>query len=188
VFNFRFGETFPICHGIIADDPSCRIKSLRDPTKKMSKSDPDEKSRILLTDRPEQILQKVKRSLTDLTSEVYYDQEARPGVSNLVSIHSLMSDHSIDQIVKDASALNTGECVLILLLIFSSTKNIFCFRYKLRVADAVIDKINPIRLKIEDYLKNPEYLVNILKIGTEKCSQTAEETLTDVKKKVGLGL
>lgn len=56
------------------------------------------------------------------------------------------------------------------------------------MADAVIDKINPIRLQIEDYLKNPEYLVDILKIGTEKCSQIAEETLVDVKKKVGIGL
>lgn len=62
------------------------------------------------------------------------------------------------------------------------------FRYKLRVADAVIDKINPIRLKIEDYLENPEYLVNVLKIGAEKSSEIAEETLVDVKKKVGLGL
>lgn len=56
------------------------------------------------------------------------------------------------------------------------------------MADAVIDKINPIRLKIEDYLKNPEYLVDVLKIGTDKSSKVAEETLVDVKKKVGLGL
>lgn len=61
-------------------------------------------------------------------------------------------------------------------------------RYKLRVADAVIDKIDPIRLKIEDYLKNPEYLVDVLKIGSEKCGRIAEETLVDVKRKVGIGL
>lgn len=56
------------------------------------------------------------------------------------------------------------------------------------MADAVIEKIDPIRLRIEDYLKNPEYLVDVLKIGTEKCSRVAEETLVDVKKKVGIGL
>lgn len=62
------------------------------------------------------------------------------------------------------------------------------FSYKPRVADAVIEKINPIRLKIEDYLKNPDYLVDVLKTGADKSSQIAEETLIDVKKKVGLGL
>lgn len=56
------------------------------------------------------------------------------------------------------------------------------------MADAVVDKIDPIRLKIEDYLKHPEYLVDVLKIGTEKCTQIAEETLVDVKKKVGIGV
>lgn len=112
MFNYRFGETFPICHGIIADDPSCRIKSLRDPTKKMSKSDPDEKSRILLTDRPEQIMGKFKKSVTDFTSAVNYDPKTRLGVSNLISIHSLMSGNSIEQIINDASDLETGKYVL----------------------------------------------------------------------------
>lgn len=72
--------------------------------------------------------------------------------------------------------------------VFLYQLNIYFYRYKLRVADAVIDKIDPIRVKIEDYLKNPEYLVDILKIGAEKSSQIAEETLVDVKKKVGLGI
>lgn len=114
MFNYRFGETFPICHGIIADDAGCRIKSLRDPTKKMSKSDPDEKSRILITDQPKQILDKVKKAITDFTSAVTYDPTTRPGVSNLISIHSLMSGQSIEQIVNDASDLDTGKCVLII--------------------------------------------------------------------------
>lgn len=78
----------------------------------MSKSDSDEKSRILLTDRPEQIVEKVKKSVTDFTSAVYNDPETRPGVSNLISIHSLMSGMSIEQIEKDASDLDTGKFVL----------------------------------------------------------------------------
>lgn len=56
------------------------------------------------------------------------------------------------------------------------------------MGEAVVEKINPIRLKIEDYLKNPEYLVDVLKMGTEKSSQIAENTLADVKTKVGLGV
>lgn len=79
----------------------------------MSKSDPDDKSRILLTDRPEQILEKLKKSVTDFTSAVYDDPKTRPGVSNLISIHSLMSGISIEQIVSEASDLDTGKFVLI---------------------------------------------------------------------------
>ncbi len=77
----------------------------------MSKSDSDEKSRILLTDRPEQILEKCKKAVTDFTSAVYNDPEGRPGVSNLISIHSLMSGNSIEQIVNDASNVDTGKFV-----------------------------------------------------------------------------
>lgn len=56
------------------------------------------------------------------------------------------------------------------------------------MADAVIEKIDPIRLKIEDYLKNPEYLIDVMKIGAEKSSRIAEETIVDVKRKVGVGI
>lgn len=110
VFNFRFGETFPICHGVIADDPSSRIKSLRDPTKKMSKSDADPKSRIMLTDTPDQLLEKVKKALTDFKSAVTYDPIERPGVANLLIIHSLMSNgRSVQELCDEAKGMDTGK-------------------------------------------------------------------------------
>lgn len=77
----------------------------------MSKSDPNPKSRIELLDRPEQIVEKLKKSVTDCTSAVTYDPDTRPGVSNLIAIHSLMSGISIEQIVQEASDLDTGKCV-----------------------------------------------------------------------------
>lgn len=77
----------------------------------MSKSDSDPKSRIELLDRPEEILRKMKKAVTDCTSAVTYDPEARPGVSNLIAIHSLMSGIPIEQIVNDASDVDTGKCV-----------------------------------------------------------------------------
>lgn len=171
VFNFRFGETFPICHGIIADDPSARIKSLRDPSKKMSKSDPDAKSRITVTDRPEQIREKIKKALTDFTSAVTFEPEARPGVANLLTIHALMSGEEVPAIVERlrGSDVDTG-------------------RYKAQVADAVIAHMDPIRLRIEDLLRNPEYLVDVLRMGGEKASVVAQRTIEEVKQKVGLGL
>lgn len=62
------------------------------------------------------------------------------------------------------------------------------FRYKFEVADAVVAHLNPIRLKIEDYMQNPEYLVSVLRQGSEKASEIAETTLDEVKRKMGLGI
>lgn len=168
-FNTRFGDTFPICHGIIADDPSARVKSLRDPAKKMSKSDPDVRSRIVLTDRPEQVLEKVKKALTDFTSAVTYEPVERPGVANLLTIHALMSGEEVPAIVERMRGTDTG-------------------RYKLQVAEAVIAHMEPIRLRIEEYMGNRDYLVDVLRLGGERAATVAQRTIEEVKQKVGLGL
>lgn len=108
-FNHKFGRTFPMCEPMIAEDASCRIKSLRDPAKKMSKSDPDPKSCVMITDTPKQIVEKVKKAMTDFTSQVTFEPEKRPGVTNLLTIHSMVSGKSIEQIVKEAEAIDTGK-------------------------------------------------------------------------------
>ncbi|XP_065079430.1 tryptophan--tRNA ligase, mitochondrial isoform X2 [Ochlerotatus camptorhynchus] len=129
-FNNRFGTTFPSCEPIISDDTSCRLKSLRDPTKKMSKSDPDPKACIMLTDNGKEIVEKIKKSVTDFTSEVTFEPETRPGVANLITIHSLASGKTPQQICQEAKGLNTGQ-------------------YKQHVADALVEHLNPIRVRIE---------------------------------------
>lgn len=98
-----------MCEPMIADDASGRIKSLRDPTKKMSKSDPDPKSCVMITDKPEVIKEKVKKAITDFTSEVTYEPETRAGVTNLLTIHSMISGKSIQQICDDVKHLDTGK-------------------------------------------------------------------------------
>lgn len=98
-----------MCEPMVAEDASSRIKSLRDPTKKMSKSDPDPKSCIMITDTPEAIAAKVKKSITDLTSAVTYEPEARPGVANLLTIHSMVSGKSIDKICEEVQGIDTGK-------------------------------------------------------------------------------
>lgn len=168
LFNTRFGETFPHCHAVVKEDASKRIKSLRDPSKKMSKSDPNAKGTILLTDSSDSLRDKVKKAITDFTSEVTFDPEGRPGVANLISIHSLLTGDSIEKICKDCQGIDTGK-------------------YKLRLADIVVDHIEPIRTKIEDFLKHPEYLTKVLRVGAEKASEVAEKTMVEVKGKVGLG-
>uniref|UniRef100_A0A1L8DFR2 Tryptophan--tRNA ligase, mitochondrial n=1 Tax=Nyssomyia neivai TaxID=330878 RepID=A0A1L8DFR2_9DIPT len=167
-FNTKYGETFAHCHSLVATDLSNRIKSLRDPTKKMSKSDTDSKSIIFLTDSPDTIGEKVRKAITDFTSAVTFEPEARPGVSNLITIHSLMDGRAPEEICAANTDVDTGK-------------------YKLRVAEAVIEHLNPIRMRIEDYSKHPEYLSQILEEGAEKAAQVAEKTLQDVKKKIGLG-
>lgn len=167
-FNQKFGDTFPLPRSLIFDDASKRIKSLRDPSKKMSKSDTDCKSRLDLTDNSDVLLEKIKKAVTDNTSQVTYDPETRPGVSNLIAIHSLLTDKSPEEICKDAQDLDTGK-------------------YKLVLADVVIEKLKPIREEISRLLKEPLYLDEVLKIGSEKATDLAIDCYVDVKDKIGFG-
>lgn len=169
LFNNRYGTTFPDCHAVIDSEGAGRIRSLRDPSKKMSKSDPEVKSCIYLTDEPDVIVEKIKKAVTDFTSEVTYDPENRMGVSNLVAIHSLVSNgKSPADICKEVQGIDTGK-------------------YKMIVAEAVVEHLKPIRTKINEYLKNPSELIYVLEDGREKARVVAEETMAEVKQKVGLG-
>lgn len=98
-----------MCEPLVAEDASCRIKSLRDPSKKMSKSDLDPKSCVMITDTPEIITGKVKKAITDFTSDVTYEPETRAGVTNLLTIHSMVSGKSIQQICDEAKNIDTGR-------------------------------------------------------------------------------
>ncbi|CAH1117836.1 unnamed protein product [Phaedon cochleariae] len=167
MFNSRFGQTFPIPHTLITGTDYARLRSLRDPAKKMSKSDTDPKSRICITDKPEDIVRNIKKSVTDCTSEVNYDIEQRPGVSNLISIHSFVTGKTVDEICKEAQNINTGQ-------------------YKLLVADAVVEYLRPIQERISDYLSDQHYLMEVLKIGQEKASEISSSTWQEMQHKLGM--
>ncbi|XP_059622827.1 tryptophan--tRNA ligase, mitochondrial [Phlebotomus argentipes] len=167
-FNTKFGATFPHCHALVADDLSNRIKSLREPTRKMSKSDADPKATILLTDSPDAVVEKVKKAVTDFTSAVTFDPENRPGVSNLITIHSLMSQWSPEEICEMNTDVDTGK-------------------YKARVAEAVVEHLTPIRLRIEDFRRHPDYLCQVLDEGAQVATELAEATIQTVKERLGLG-
>lgn len=168
VFNFRYGDTFPLCHAMIDNQEAARIRSLRNPAKKMSKSDADGRATISIRDEPDIIVEKIKKAVTDFTSDVTYDPVNRPGVSNLVAIHSLITETPIEQILEEAKTLDTGL-------------------YKLRVAEAVVEHLRPIKSKIDEHLARKNELTYMLDQGAEKARQVAQETLEDVKKKMGLG-
>lgn len=123
-FNDRFGETvFPKPFPVENDKQETlyRIMSLREPTKKMSKSDPSHLTRIDLTDSPELIRKKIMKAQTDAIEGISYDRQDRPGISNLLSIFSAVTDKNIDQLVQEYSSSQTGA-------------------FKKSVADAVIAK------------------------------------------------
>lgn len=92
-----------------AEDCSSRIRNLRDPLKKMSKSHPDPRGRIDITDEPDVIVEKVKKSVTDCTSMLTYDPDNRPGVSTLLTMHSLISGLLPEEICEENSFLDTGR-------------------------------------------------------------------------------
>lgn len=108
-FNKKFGQTFPRINSLIADDPSARIRSLRDPSKKQSKSDPDFKGRITLLDPPEIMLERIRKALTDFQSELTYEPEKRPGVANLLTIHSLITNQTVHEICEESKGIDTGK-------------------------------------------------------------------------------
>ena len=135
----------------------------------MSKSDPDPKSRIDITDTHDTIRSKLKKALTDSTSKVTFDPTNRPAVSNLVTMHSAVTDKTPEEICEAMEGVTTAE-------------------YKLIVADAINDQIEPIREKYLKYLKDVGYLEDVLRTGRDKAKVVASETYEEVRKCVGLSL
>ncbi|CAM1296750.1 WARS2 (predicted) [Pycnogonum litorale] len=168
-FNNKFGYCFPIPKAVIGEDLSSipRLKSLRDVTRKMSKSDPDSKSRIDVTDTPDLVRSKLKKALTDFTSEVSYDPASRPAVSNLIALHSQFSGLSTQQICKESHGLETAE-------------------YKMVVADVLIEFLKPIQTRINELLDDRQHLCSLLRKGSTEAREISTKTLTEVKNKMGL--
>ncbi|NBO62892.1 MAG: tryptophan--tRNA ligase, partial [Proteobacteria bacterium] len=148
-----------------------RIMSLKDGTKKMSKSDESEASRINLTDSEEDIVQKIKKAKTD--NDLIPDSESkltnRPEARNLINIFSILSGSSIEKTLKELNGKN-----------FSELKN--------RLSDILIKEILPIGKKIKEFKKDADAIKKILKSGSEKANIESQKTINDVHKIVGLSL
>lgn len=166
LFNNKFDKIFPIPELLPQDESAGKVKSLKDPSKKMSKSDVDPNSKIEITDKPEVIVKKCKKALTDLTSEVTYDPENRPAVSNLITLHALCTNQLPQDICIQVKHLNTGQ-------------------YKLLLADVLVDKFKPIQEEIEYLMKSKEHLEKVLTDGSNRAQAIATNTWDEVKSKVG---
>ena len=164
-FNNRYNkEVFKMPEPIIPN-VGARIMSLSDPTRKMSKSDP--KGDIFLKDDLNIVRKKIMSAVTDLGSDIYYDPENKPGISNLIQIYASLKDISIEE-----------------------TENIFkdCHKYgefKKAVADVVVDVLAPFQEKYKEVLASGK-IDEILDEGAKRASYIANKTLLKVKKTVGL--
>lgn len=167
-FNSYTGSNlFPEPRPLFIGSPkNRRIKSLRAPEKKMSKSDTDKRSFIQPLDEPDVILDKCKKALTDSISDVYYDPEKRPGVSNLMTIYHLLTGQSMEDI-------NVGfKCV--------ETAN-----FKLRLADVIIERFRDARMEYQRLIKDRAHLESLLREGRYRAEPIASETVLKVKQLLG---
>ena len=141
-----------------------RIMSLSDPTVKMSKSDP--KGDIFLTDEPAVIRKKIMSAVTDSGSEVKFDVENKPGISNLLTIYSAMKNISIEEAEERFKESRYGE-------------------FKKAVADAVLEELEPFQARYREIVANKSY-EEALRKGAEKARAIANQTLKRVQKAIGL--
>lgn len=167
-FNHRFGETFILPEPIIQED-GARIMSLRDGTKKMSKSDISEYSRIDLMDSPDLIMQKIKKAKTDLfpIPETEEELKNRPEAMNLVEIYALCLNKPIGEVLKEFSGQNFAP-------------------FKQSLADVLISRLTPIRNEMDRLLKDHGYLDRILDAGQDVANKMANDTLRNVKRTLKL--
>ena len=162
-FNNSFPDTFKLPEAFIPK-MGARIMSLGNPENKMSKSDPD--GCVYLMDKPEDILRKFKRAVTDCETAVRYDRENKPGISNLLTIYCAATGKTLAE--AEAEFADQGYGV-----------------FKPAVGEAVVELVRPIREKTEQMLGDKAYLESIYKEGAERASYLANKTLRKVYKKVG---
>ena len=164
-FNHVYGDVFKMPEPYIPKQ-GARVMSLNQPDTKMSKSIPE--GCVFLMEKPEDILRKFKRAITDSDTErcVRYDPQAKPGVSNLMQIYSAVTGKSFEAIEAEFEGKGYGAL-------------------KPAVGEAVVELLRPIREETERLLADKAYLEGVYRAGAERASRVAERTLRKVYKKVG---
>lgn len=165
--NIPGKQFFPLPTTLFA--PTKKIGSLRDPSKKMSKSDPNKMSSVYITETPEQVFKKFKSAVTDSDPAPFlFDPENRPGLANLMTIMAGVQRLSVQDVEKNISHIKT----------FGELKKV--------VADVVVEDLTPVRMEFDRLKNDRAYLDQIVKKGNEKARERASETLKQVYDMVGL--
>lgn len=164
-FNNRFGETFIVPEPMIAEQ-GARIMSLDDPEKKMSKSNPNPLSKICVLDSQDQIKKALMKSTTDSEGNVRYDFDNKPGVSNLLEIHHLLSGVSIPELEERYSGAGYGQ-------------------FKKDLVEITVEALRPVQDRYHQITQSGE-IDDILKAGAEKARHYADGVVRRVKDKLGM--
>ncbi len=165
-FNARFGDTLVVPEPHILKE-SARIMDLQEPTAKMSKSSSTDKGLISLLDDPKRIAKKIRSAVTDTEGEVRYDVESKPGVSNLLSIHSALSGTAVADLESSFAGRGYGDL-------------------KQEVADVVVAAVEPYQRRMDELMADPGELDRILAKGAARASEVAATTRDRVYDRVGL--
>jgi len=165
-FNSKFGETFRVPEGRILK-AGAKIYDLQDPTAKMSKSSESTAGVLEIMDAPEINIKKIKSAATDTGREVKFDEKEKPGISNLLTIHSSLSGKSIAEIENEFAGKGYGD-------------------FKAGVAEVVVEYLRPIRDHALELLKDEAHLLTLLHRGGEKAQKAASSTLEMTYKNLGL--
>lgn len=163
----RYGEGALKMPDAYIGKAGARIMSLQDPDKKMSKSDENEKNFVSIIDSPKQIQKKIKSAQTDSDTVVTFDPEKKPGLANLLTIYSVLSEKSIEDICKDYEGKMYGHL-------------------KVDLADLVVETLRPVQERYADLMKNKDHLEDLMAKGADKARVRAQDTLKKVYETTGL--
>ena len=165
-FNTRFGQTFRLPEGHILK-AGAKIYDLQDPTSKMSKSSGSVAGVLEIMDTPEANTKKIKSAATDAGREVKFDEKEKPGISNLLTIHSALSGRSISELENEFEGKGYGD-------------------FKGAVAEVVVEYLRPIRERALELLEDENHLIELLHTGADKARVVASQTLSHTYKNLGL--
>ncbi len=163
-FNGLYGDVFKIPEAYIAKN-GARVRSLQDPTKKMSKSDENPNAFVAILDKPEDIMRKFKRAVTDSENKICLSED-RHGINNLISIYSCVTGKTPEEIQNEFDGKGYGV-------------------FKTAVGEAVVEELRPVRENFERIIKDKGELENIYRAGAVKARDIAIRTLSKAMKKVG---
>ena len=164
--NTRFGDVLTVPEPYIVKG-SAKIMDLQDPTSKMSKTTSTEKGILEMMEDPARLAKKLRSAVTDTETEIRYDPETKPGVSNLLVIHSVLSGSSLEALEAEFAGQGYGDL-------------------KKAVADVVIEAVTPFRTRMTELLDDPAELDRILARGAERAAVIAAATTARVRDAVGL--
>jgi tryptophanyl-tRNA synthetase len=164
-FNSRFPDTF-VVPDVLIQKATAKIFDLQDPSSKMSKSAATEAGLISLLDDPKVSAKKIRSAVTDSEREVRYDPEAKPGVSNLLTIQSAVTGTGVDKLVEGYAGCGYGDL-------------------KADTAEAVVEFVTPIKARVDELLADPSELESVLSAGAERAKDVSVKTLKRVYDRLG---